>query len=369
MVRVARLVLIAGLLSISARPGARADVANPERARFIDKIRTVNRWGPDAVVVKNMTAQLDQAIGLGEDAEFDIGWGIPKDDRAYRFWWVDGKFSWEFLTPDEAAEKGWKRMDITFTHRRKGTAAAAAAPASGGPPSIQGSTWVGETLDTHQRLSLHFEPGGVLDFFSHAMDGRRNGAWTQDGAAVHLDMNKGYVKYDGIIAGDRMSGNALNKLGAQWQWNAVRQPDGGAPAAVPAPSDLVGTTWTGVAHETWSGAARDRALTFQLQANGVLGYRRSRNSTWTRNGGAIHLELNNGFAVYDGTVVGGRMEGTARNRKNMQWTWSAVLQAPGAAGAAPADSVSVPAAAPAPVAKPRPPTPSEAKALDGELAP
>ncbi|MDA2914027.1 hypothetical protein MYX77_08740 [Acidobacteriia bacterium AH_259_A11_L15] len=96
-----------------------------EKDRLIAKIKEVNRWGPEARIVQDVTSNLDQIIAAGEDAEFQIGWGLTNDGHAYRLRWSNQRFSFERLSPEEAAQQGFEEMSMHVERKTRVPAAEA----------------------------------------------------------------------------------------------------------------------------------------------------------------------------------------------------------------------------------------------------
>src|SRR5206468_2888991 len=89
------------------------------------------------------------------------------------------------------------------------------------------------------------------------------------------------------------------------------------------PVEFVGTTWSG--SEELAGYGK---LSFRfLKGNRVVmqDAKDSSEGTWQRKGNKLTLKFNDGRVVYQGTVSGTSLSGTASNGRN-SWTWSARLQ-------------------------------------------
>lgn len=95
-------------------------------------------------------------------------------------------------------------------------------------PSIAGSRWTGNvrapqadgtTADRFYRCE--FQAGNRLrcEFAATALT---NGTWFQNDKLLRMDLNDGYSSWLGSIDADRMSGNAVNKLGHKWSWVFTR---------------------------------------------------------------------------------------------------------------------------------------------------
>ena len=97
-----------------------------ERARAVDKIKEVNRWGPEARIVSDLARNLDEVIQAGVNADILIGWGMTRDGQAYRFHWINNRFSFDKLSPEEAAPENFAEMSMTV--KRLARAGAVAKP-------------------------------------------------------------------------------------------------------------------------------------------------------------------------------------------------------------------------------------------------
>lgn len=97
-----------------------------ERARAVDKIKEVNRWGPEARIVSDFARNLDEVIQAGVNADILIGWGLTRDGQAYRFHWTNNRFSFDKLSPEEAGRQNFAEMSMTV--KRLATPGAVAKP-------------------------------------------------------------------------------------------------------------------------------------------------------------------------------------------------------------------------------------------------
>jgi hypothetical protein len=89
------------------------------------------------------------------------------------------------------------------------------------------------------------------------------------------------------------------------------------------PVEFVGTTWSG--REELAGYGK---MSFRfLKGNRVVmqDAKDSSEGTWQRKGNKLTLKFNDGRVVYQGTVSGTSLSGTASNGRN-SWTWSVRLQ-------------------------------------------
>lgn len=141
------------------------DARERERQRFIEKIKEINRWGPDAPIVGNTTRNLDEVIADGVNAEFLIGWGLTRDGQAYRFTWKNNRFAFEKLSPEITSQQGFDRMSVSVKHLSPSANSPAAttpppAPAGANPPPAKESMGQ-ERSYTISEASLG-EPSGVV---------------------------------------------------------------------------------------------------------------------------------------------------------------------------------------------------------------
>jgi TIR domain len=100
-------------------------------------------------------------------------------------------------------------------------------------------------------------------------------------------------------------------------------------------SGLVGTSWTGVSH----GSGGWQAVYLRFEAGQKMGYSWGEHlsesaspgpnpgpwldATWSQNGNAVHIDVPNGYATWDGKISGGtKMQGTGKNWRGVTWTWS-----------------------------------------------
>lgn len=82
--------------------------------------------------------------------------------------------------------------------------------------SLAGSSWVGLS-DSEDTMNFEFRRGGKL------VAGSVSGTWHQQGDAVKMTANNGYVTYDGTISGSTMTGTAHNVTGKKWSWRMNRE--------------------------------------------------------------------------------------------------------------------------------------------------
>jgi hypothetical protein len=98
----------------------------------------------------------------------------------------------------------------------------ATEPATG---DLTGTYWLiayTEPGGTSYEYELIFHPGGRLENSHPNETTPDNDTWLQTGDTVVLLFNDAYATYQGQIAGDTMSGTAVNITGAAWSWSANR---------------------------------------------------------------------------------------------------------------------------------------------------
>lgn len=75
----------------------------------------------------------------------------------------------------------------------------------------------------------------------------------------------------------------------------------------------------------WSGTTVDGPWSCDFKADGTIHYilhsDEYTDGVWKVKGAHIHMEFNNRYAEYDGTVTGSKMEGKANNVAGRNWTW------------------------------------------------
>jgi len=88
-------------------------------------------------------------------------------------------------------------------------------------PSLEGTCWGG--FDSHNKFYEHrFLPDGVLYYISSKTGGIPNCTWRQDNDKIYMSINSRYSEREGVIVGNRMSGEAWNIAGAKWSWEAQK---------------------------------------------------------------------------------------------------------------------------------------------------
>lgn len=82
--------------------------------------------------------------------------------------------------------------------------------------------WVGTSKDGSS-FTLELFPSGVVRFVP-ITGVVSKGTWKQKGKLIEMELNKKYVRLTGMIDGNQMAGESLNKKGAHWTWVATKQP-------------------------------------------------------------------------------------------------------------------------------------------------
>jgi hypothetical protein len=62
----------------------------------------------------NTVDQIDFVIDRGDNAVWQIGWGLTASETPFRLTWQDNVFASEEMTLDQANEVGLEEMQITF---------------------------------------------------------------------------------------------------------------------------------------------------------------------------------------------------------------------------------------------------------------
>jgi hypothetical protein len=75
--------------------------------------------------------------------------------------------------------------------------------------------------------------------------------------------------------------------------------------------DLTGTRWTQT-------SAISQMKEFNFLANGTING--DSGDTWKQNGNSLTMSITNGYAIYQGTISGDRIDYKAHNKVNLDWT-------------------------------------------------
>ena len=96
------------------------------------------------------------------------------------------------------------------------------AAQSQSPTSLEGTFWAGTDSDGSPFV-FEFQPSGKFRYVP-ATDVVSKGTWKQLGASIEMDVNGRFVRFSGTHDKGVLSGEALSKRGARWNWNATKQP-------------------------------------------------------------------------------------------------------------------------------------------------
>lgn len=179
---------------------------------------------------------------------------------------------------------------------------------------LTNTSWTGMyDNDPNRYFNPTFLPGGILRY-TVPSGTWENGTWIQQGSTVIIETNNHYADMTGVINGTEITGTAHNTAGKSWNWR-VNLVSAGSSSA----NSLDNTRWLG------SDSDGDQ-ISWYLMPNGIVEYANPdtyyRNGTWTLDGNSFHIETNNHYADYTGTLSGDTLSGSAKNVKNSTWTWS-----------------------------------------------
>jgi hypothetical protein len=200
-------------------------------------------YSNDGEVVSATSDRVDVRFGDGKVEPIRFG-----PETKFDFWGpgsplVEGVAGAAWLRPGQRLNVGYvyrdheaRADDIHVWIERKGCAGdekwLAAGTATASPPestqSLTGTTWEGtiavrngpepvrttvfELMAEHQ--AAYQDRGG----------GRQTDAqWRQNGAAVIIEINDCYAKYEGTVAGNDINGEFSNEMGARTPWTAHRK--------------------------------------------------------------------------------------------------------------------------------------------------
>lgn len=81
-------------------------------------------------------------------------------------------------------------------------------------PSLIGTTWSGNTFEM-KTMVLEFQADGQVNV---TYNGNRvdHCGWSQEGEAVHVEINSAYLKFDGKFKEGRIVGRCHNVAGSEW---------------------------------------------------------------------------------------------------------------------------------------------------------
>ena len=115
---------LSGVVTTTGQAQQSTPTVSSERARAVEKIKEINRWGPEARIVQDLAGNVDELIQAGANGEILIGWGLTRDHQAYRFRWTDNRFSFEKLSPEAAAKQNFVEMSMTVKRSERQAGAA-----------------------------------------------------------------------------------------------------------------------------------------------------------------------------------------------------------------------------------------------------
>lgn len=201
------------------------------------------------------------------------------------------------------------------------------------PPAtgVEGSFW--ELTRSGGIKSLYeFKPGGQLHwtYLTGSDTGLFNieGTWSQDGSAVKMRLNEGFVEETGTVMGDVMTGVAVTRNGGRWTFDGRRVP------APPPPKLYKVGLWSGqssqglpLSFEVDATARRIMKLNYEFSAPSC-GYSSKTTVTGRM---AIHNDQISSETVGGGCWSGrlaGRFVGASRAEGTLDVTFNAGLSCP-----------------------------------------
>jgi len=176
-----------------------------------------------------------ESVRFGPDTKFDFwGPGSPL---------VEGVAGASWLTPGQRLNLQYVYRDHVATSdaihiwiERKGCARdekwIAAGQAVPSPPeqapSLIGTTWEGTIAVRYgpepvETTAFEFMPGQQAAYQARGRERNTDAHWRQNGAAVIIEINDCYAKYEGTIAGSDITGEFSNEMGARTPWTAHRK--------------------------------------------------------------------------------------------------------------------------------------------------
>ena len=127
--------------------------------------------------------------------------------------------------------------------------------------------------------------------------------WLVTGAALLLVAVMGIGITILVLANHQSSAPNSNGPNAGKNVNATKPP-----ASV---LDLTGTKWTQT-------STTSQIKEFNFLANGTING--DSGDTWKQNGDSLTMSITNGYAIYEGTISGDRIDYKAHNKVNLDWT-------------------------------------------------
>jgi hypothetical protein len=128
--------------------------------------------------------------------------------------------------------------------------------------------------------------------------------WLVTGAALLLVAVMG-IGITILFFANRQSSTSPNSNGSNLGKNANLSR---TPADV---VDLTGTKWTQT-------STISQMKEFNFLANGTING--DSGDTWKQNGNSLTMSITNGYAIYEGTISGDRIDYKAHNKVNLDWT-------------------------------------------------
>ncbi|MDM8519927.1 hypothetical protein QUF64_07770 [Anaerolineales bacterium HSG6] len=157
---------------------------------------------------------------------FELGHGVPSMRPNGRDWQSEVQLAENGLTRCSQGQKHWYGQHLAecpHCYKAEQILVQTGTTAQSGDsivPSLEGTRWGG--IDHDEFHEYRFLPNGVLYFISSKTGGTPNCSWRQNKDKIYMSMNNKYSECEGIISGNRMSGKAWNRVGAQWTWEAEK---------------------------------------------------------------------------------------------------------------------------------------------------
>jgi len=234
----------------------------------------------------------------------------------------------------------------------------------GSAASLVGTRWRGPDFDDNLVRTYEFRPGGALRMIGQ--DGTSyNGTWTQNGNALHIDIN-GYTR-EGVINGNTIEGTGLVQ-GRPFTWRATRLSGsggggggvssiqsgnivdavwhspvsngdnligtsvsltGGSLPMMAQAGSLVGTRWRGPDYDDNLVRTYDFLSGGNLRMTGQDGT--VYHGTWWQRGNRIHIDIND--YTRDATIQGNHLDGTGVVQgRRFSWSAERVVSTPSMVG-------------------------------------
>jgi hypothetical protein len=136
--------------------------------------------------------------------------------------------------------------------------------------------------------------------------------WVVTGGALLLVAVMGIVITIVILANRPSSSPNSNGSSAGRNANSTAP---ARPANSPAVIDLTGTRWT-------QSSTISQIKEFNFLPNGTIN--NDPGDTWKQNGNILTMSITNGYAIYEGTINGDRIDYKAHNKVSLDWTGTLV---------------------------------------------